>query len=511
MATYTAKLEICSYDSTVTAGAGTDETSIEITAHTMDAGDFIVNETRRTIDAERGSRVVYDAVTGGPNFILLNPDQGIVGQTSGDSIRLYKFEDKTSIVRPKTLRLDLGTQGFSSLSFDIITDKDYIPKCGQYIKFGITTDSTYKRYFYGIIQDTTRRLMAENTDEIIMNIRATSLNTVPNRRTIEVAFDAGTTFQEIVETMVDEYLVGDGISQGTIDEGETLDNDWYDDIISISDVLDRCARESGYQWFIDEEGDLNFYQDPSTIPTNSIVIDEGDLGTFGDIRQIRVNENIDQYLNKYFISGGYDERGNPILLGSEDFDESTAQQDITAGTGVYGEILRDSGIIGSDYVTAESGTTTTNITYTAHGQSVGDIVWNLTQNIYRAVATVVDADNFTVSAITGQSDGDIIVFFDKANIIFENIFKSQGRIPLKVDFASDTLSFNAGEKIRIKLPSLGITDDYFLIQKVSLFDYVGLNATTTQGFRMNVSCVVRDNSNFSTQRLKDYRDYWGDF
>lgn len=506
MATYTSKLEILSFYEIDTAQSGTSTTSVLATDHGLLVGDFIVNTTRRTIDAERGSRVVKTVPTAN-SFTI----DSISGQITGDSFRKYNFEDKTNIVRPQTIRLELGTQGLHSLSFDIITDENYIPQCGQYVKFGITTDSTYKRYFYGIIQDTSRRLMDENTSEVIMSITATSLNTIPVRRTIEVAFDEGTTFGSIVEEMVNTYLVGDGISEGTIDTGATLDDGWYSDIISINDVLDRCARESGYQWFIDENAQLNFYQEPTSIVTNSIVIDEDALGTFGDIRQIRITENIDQYLNKYFIVGGYDERGNPILLGAEDFDESTAMQEVTAGTGVYGNILRDSGIIGSDYVTAEPGTTTTNITYTSHGQSVGDVVWNITKNIYRTVATVVDVDNFTVTAITGQSDGDIIVFFDKANTIFDNVFKSQGRLPLRVNFISDTLSFNPGEKIRIKLPSLGITDEYFLIERVSLFDRVGLNGNTTQSFTMNISCVIRDNSNFSTQRLKNYKDFWSDF
>lgn len=506
MATYTTKLEILSFDATDTMETSTTSTTVNATAHGLAVGDFIVNTTRRTIDAERGSREVL-TVPSANSFTVT----AITDQVSGDSFRRYNFEDKTSIVKPQSIRLSLETEGFSTLSFDIITDKDYIPQCGQYIKFGITTDSTYKGYFYGIIQDTTRRLMGENTSEVIMNIRATSLNTIPNRRTIEVAYDSGTDFGDIVQDMVDLYLVGDGISSGTINTGAALDDDWYSDIISISDVLDRCAKESGFQWFIDEDGKLNFYQDPSTITTNSIVIDEDALGTFGDVRQTRVTENIDQYLNKYFIVGGYDERGNPILLGSEDFDESTAMQEVTAGTGVYGEVLRDSGIIGSSYNSAESGTTTTNIKVTGHGQAVGDVVWNLTQNIYRTVATVTDADNFTVTAITGQTTDDIIVFFNKANDIFDNIFKSQGRIPLRVDFVTDTLSFNVGEKIRVKLPSLGITDEYFLIEKITLFDRVGLSGTTTQGFSMNVSCIIRDTSNFSTQRLRNYKDFWGDF
>jgi hypothetical protein len=58
---------------------------------------------------------------------------------------------------------------------------------------------------------------------------------------------------------------------------------------------------------------------------------------------------------------------------------------------------------------ALAGTTTTNITLTAHGLVVGDCIVNTTRaNAARLVTAVVDADNFTVAAITGQTTGDNI-------------------------------------------------------------------------------------------------------
>ncbi len=57
---------------------------------------------------------------------------------------------------------------------------------------------------------------------------------------------------------------------------------------------------------------------------------------------------------------------------------------------------------------AESGTTTTNIKMTAHGLSNGDYIINSTRsNAVRSV-TKVDADNITVSTVTGQTTADVI-------------------------------------------------------------------------------------------------------
>lgn len=70
--------------------------------------------------------------------------------------------------------------------------------------------------------------------------------------------------------------------------------------------------------------------------------------------------------------------------------------------------------------TAEAGTTTTNICITGHGLAVGDHIINATQNstppaydniASRRVTAIVDANNFTVAAITGQAAGDTIKLF----------------------------------------------------------------------------------------------------
>lgn len=59
---------------------------------------------------------------------------------------------------------------------------------------------------------------------------------------------------------------------------------------------------------------------------------------------------------------------------------------------------------------AESGTNTTNIKVTAHGLVTGDNIINASRGDARRAVTVVDANNFTVTAITGQTAGDNIKF-----------------------------------------------------------------------------------------------------
>lgn len=59
---------------------------------------------------------------------------------------------------------------------------------------------------------------------------------------------------------------------------------------------------------------------------------------------------------------------------------------------------------------AEAGTTTTNIKVTDHGLITGDVIVNTTRASATRTITVVDANNFTVDTVTGQTTSDSITF-----------------------------------------------------------------------------------------------------
>jgi hypothetical protein len=62
------------------------------------------------------------------------------------------------------------------------------------------------------------------------------------------------------------------------------------------------------------------------------------------------------------------------------------------------------------YAKGESGTTTTNVKVTGHGLATNDVIYNKSRDAYRII-TYVDADNFTVSSVTGQTTNDIILLY----------------------------------------------------------------------------------------------------
>jgi len=497
-------LEILEYQSTETAEADTSASQIVITEHNLSAGDMIVNTSCRGQSAERGARLVGAT---GLTADIIPLDNNITAQTQNDLIRLYKFVDRTDLVKIKSFRMIRRTGGKTEANFVLRTTAAYILRAGQYVRINWNVSETSTRKFLGVIKSIRTVLVSEapDVDKLFLSVSCVGLNQIPSRRTIQVAYSEGDTYGSIVEDMVDSYLYQDGIRKSTIDTGEALQDDWNQDVVSISEVLDECASKSGYQWFINDEGLLCFYQDPVSIP--DAIYDITDAGAFKDYTNLEFEESIDNYINKMFVAGGRDTLyDNDIIIGSEDFAESETMQDICAGTGVYGTVQRDAGIVESNFVTAEAGTTTTNIKVTAHGQQTGYMIWNSTRSAYRQI-TRVDADNFSVAEISGQTDGDDIVFFDQANKIIANEFKLRGFVPKKFSFTTREMGFEPGSKIQVDLARYGISTEYYVIDDVEIYDEGG----TVQTFRCRVSCSLRDNSNFSTQRLPNYYNFFGGF
>jgi hypothetical protein len=572
-------LEILEYQSTKTAEAGTSSSQIKITGHGLSPEDFIVNTTRRWENAERGARLVGatgldantipldDSITaGGQPGIDYGP------QIEGDSVRLYKYIDRTNMVMPGTFRLNRKAGGQSEGSFTMKTNNSFILYPGNYMRLYMVSGATTTQLFRGIINEVRQQLLTNKAgiSDMYMQVSFYGYNQIPARRTIQISYPTGTTYGDIVQDMLDLYLFQDGIKKTTIGTGGTLTEDWRSDAISISDVLDECAEKSGYQWFIDDEGYLQFYEEPSTIPDADISIDT--TSNVRPFRKLEMDWSLDNYYNKTFVCGGYDEKGNDIIFGAEDFSKSTEMQNLHAGTGVYGVVVKDGSITEGEYKTAESATTSTVIAQTNHGVQAGDIIWNFTRDVYRIVRTVLngnsfevdeivgmvgstsdtaeagttttiikmtnhglnvgdgiynstrnayrnvvrvlDADNVTVDTVPSQAEGDtikrggdIIVYFNQTNKFIRNKLKKESTRPASLSFETNVLSINPAEKLNVNIPELNISDEDFLVESVSIFD----NGLGPQNFWARINATRRDGTNFTTQRIATYIDFWGGF
>lgn len=121
---YSCNLYILEYQSDKTAEAGTDTNTIKITGHGLSDGDFIVNTTRRAttqLSAERGSRKITrtDANT------LEVVGAVITGMTNGDTIKLFKFTDRTDYLKSNSLKIKKRAGGMNEASF--VLQETYTP------------------------------------------------------------------------------------------------------------------------------------------------------------------------------------------------------------------------------------------------------------------------------------------------------------------------------------------------------------------------------------------------
>lgn len=493
IATTTATIFICDYQGTVSAETGTVETSVTVASHGLNVDDFLVNTTQ-----DNTSRRILATTTDTMTVVT------VAGQTVSDIIRTYVFTDHTDLLKEETLNVVKKIQEDTEAKFVLVCDKDYVPRAGQYVKININS----QHVFTGFLRSVKRRLPQNGVDtKIFCDCECITLNAIPPRRTLDIEYTAGTTASTIVESLINNFLVDEGVASGTIDTGTVLPQDWNDDSLSIGDIMDSLAEQSGYQWMIDRNWQLQFYQDPTTISSYSATISDLSGATFDDFRHVVVNETIDNYNNKAFYVGNNDDYGNIIVVSQETTASILEIQDITAGSGVYGAVVRDSSLSKHAMYTATAGTTVGTVVATGIDTvvDVGDLVFNSTKYERMNVLSVT-TDTLTVdSAIVNEQD-DVIVTYEEINDIVDNHLKRQDQIPKRLEFDSFTTDFEPGQKLQVALSKLtATTTETYVIDEVSIKD---------RGANYFVAHVVADKrnvDNFSTQRTPNYKDYYRQF
>ena len=516
---HTVKIEVFELDDfgTYTLDVGTDTDDIVIIGHGLEVSDMMLNINRQGYDTGGGVYVNgYGATEPGCRRIktVTNVDSCViepvlVGQAAGDSVYLYKWIDRTNYVKEGTLRINLKAGGQSDASFDIICAKPFL------------TDLDYKIIPGSLVRisiDDTVRVMgvamqSRFTSDILVNAVFQSIQLAPMisiaaRRTVNINAVAGDTYGDIVQDMVDQYLIYEGITAGTIDTGATLVEDWVADKVNIATVLDECAKKSGYQAFIDENKCLHFYQDPASITAAPHDIDDSAANTF-DINNISADVSMDNYCNKIFVVGGNDGYGNQIYTVETHLTETGRMKTYTGGTGTWGSVHNDSALVSYDYKTAEAGTDTDTLMITGHGLAVGDIIYNVTQDKYGYVWAVNSVNEVGIEPpITGQTTGDIIEIYPANYLVSHNILKMQCIEPCVVEFDTHQISFNPMQKMGIKLTRFDMdTEGFFNIEGVTIQEVSRFDATGWL-LRSHVTAVKRTETNFSTQKLRDYIHYY---
>jgi hypothetical protein len=247
---------------------------------------------------------------------------------------------------------------------------------------------------------------------------------------------------------------------------------------------------------------LNFYKDASTVSSCAYQIEND--GAFSDFRNVNIIKSIDNYINKNYVIGGNDDHGDVIWTMNGSLEEQNRMQGLCGGTGVYGSIHRDSAIVNHDYLIAEAGTTQTVLNITSHPFTVGDFFWNVSRNGRGYVTTVSNVNSVETTNIPNQQSGDTIEVYYDANLVGKEIIRKQAQIPEIIEFSSYHLEFYPQTKLTVQLSDMS-TLGVFNIDEVNISD------KGSGYFEARVKAVLRDDSNFSTQKNPDYKDFFRGF
>lgn len=479
------------------AETGTNATTIKYANHGLVNGDMIVNISRRfTYNNDPCSRIVTAVDANTLSFTL-----PINGQVAGDEIRLFKYQDRTALLKAGSLECSNRLDRRNDCRFKLIVDDaDQLPKAGQNIK--VMNDNIL--IFGGAIKNITIKKMGP---KLFAECQSEGYGHIPSRRTIDVDY-LNKYSKEIIKDIIDKYLVEEGI---TYDYALFADGYYWEEYpadvpgkcITCQQILDDMAEASSCKWYIDNYKQLHFVVDDTVTDAPHVI----DTNFSSILQDCTLEEKLINYRNKQFVKAGADDFGDDIIVSYQNLQGIKDRQDVEGGSGVYGNILEDTEIDNTTTKTAGAGTTTTNIYIGAHGLSDGDIVYNITRNSAKREVAVVDLDNVTVSEVTGQTTGDQIVYYPDANKLARTNIKRYGlTTPRTFTFETLEVDFRAGQKLTVQLPDFGIINaEHFLIEEVTFSDIDGV------ALKSEVKAISRSEYDISTKHTANWIDEFAKF
>jgi hypothetical protein len=175
--------------------------------------------------------------------------------------------------------------------------------------------------------------------------------------------------------------------------------------------IESLAKTLTFYWFIDYEKDIHFFDRE----TNTAPFSLSD--TSNNFEKLDVRVDVSQIKNRQVVRGGTKTSDSPYT--------QVVQGDSAVREWILKAQFKNLTIALDDNTstdTMEGGTTTTNVTATLHGLTDGDYIVNRTRNNEVRQITFVDANNFTVEAVVGQTSGDTFSKFDTAKTVgIENL------------------------------------------------------------------------------------------
>jgi hypothetical protein len=444
------KFEVLEFSATATLESGSGPEIVYITDHGLNNGDVFVNTELATrpenpfgaIQARR----VENATTHTFEMSVLN----IADQGEGQVCRLYKFVDKTDIVKQTSVNLNLNSDQIDdTCTLDYRTSEiSPILHVGQLCKISLNGEVT----MLGVVWKKKKTRVA---DSLLVNVTIYHIKKLLTRNIVlfgftDSGYDLATLLYNILVLSVDGSLLFDVNFIGT---NRLVENEQVYDNENLLQIIQKSTNEQDLQMYVNNDFTVDFNYSDLNLSDAPYAID-ADSTAFTDYSEVAIDEDYDAYANAVSYSGasfdsteifghrmhsnsynqvldivGYDPKttyvANDLTQNFKPFESDTG-----AVTGTVEDFIIDNinvyDLIHKDavYFDLGPGTTETEVTHehTFNGQrpelNPGDIVYNAYEDEY-AFVDVVSINSNTVTkfsitpSISGQTGFGVMVYLDK--------------------------------------------------------------------------------------------------
>lgn len=141
-----------------------------------------------------------------------------------------------------------------------------------------------------------RKVNPIGTDAIFYDIECVDMNSLADRYLVAMAY-TNETSGNIVRSIMNEYLLQDGVTEGTIETGATIEVAKFTRTGSATDAINQIAEINGFHWYIDFDKKLYFQSRTATTAPFNIADNSA-------IVNINVRKNRSRYRNRQYFRGG---------------------------------------------------------------------------------------------------------------------------------------------------------------------------------------------------------------
>lgn len=221
------------------------------------------------------------------------PRRSGAGGGAGQFLVRIGSTDVTRYMRADAWSVQQELNGRDTCTVPLVVADGYVPHRGE----RITALFGNVRLWAGIVHDIDLSYtVLKRNDYVDIVVRGVDLSALADRITVNEVYQ-NKTAGEIIRHIIGKYLAADGITDGGVHDGPTLQKVVFSRK-PASDCLKELCRLTGYHWFIDQFGVLQFF--PKFASLAPFEIDQ----TTAVFRDARVSKSLSDFRNVQFAIGG---------------------------------------------------------------------------------------------------------------------------------------------------------------------------------------------------------------